>query len=132
MNKKIRWSFWLFIIALTFINIVNCHHRFIVIKALSQLCWHQLHEFWFTIPVYHGPNPRIGCTSYISLVVSTSIHVHFGLPIFLEWPSTYIDKLFSHKSHCWPTLNMSKPSQTSLLIYHLQIVTLNAIEHAHF
>ena len=44
----------------------------VIIKALSQLCKGQLHEFCFAILVYHRSNPRTSFTaSNLSLLLSS-------------------------------------------------------------
>lgn len=44
------------------------HHKVgvtvtVIFKPLFQLCWEQLHAFYFVIPGYLWPKPQIGCTS---------------------------------------------------------------------
>lgn len=45
----------------------------IIIRALSQLRWDQLYKLCFAIPIYPGPNHRIGFTSkYLSLLLPST------------------------------------------------------------
>ena len=49
-----------------------------------------------------------------------------------HWWAISLHREASPPGHCWPTVDMSKPSQTVLLFYHLLMIPLNALESTQF
>ena len=94
------------------------HHQSIFPHILGQL-----HETYFAILVFLRLNPWIGCASSFlsSLFSSMSFSVY---QFSFERTSTCIKKLFV-LDYCWPILDMSWPSQISILIYHLLMLPFN-------
>ena len=76
----------------------------------------------------YRPSPQLCCTS---------IYPYYLNPCSLwPWPFSLTTNLhrktFLHWHRCKPTLDMSKPSQASLLIHHQLILRPNAPESAPF
>lgn len=102
-------------------------------KAIFQMCLSQLHKLCFFIPIYFGPNPWIDYTFLYLSLVSYNFHPRRIRPTPFPWSSStcMIKLLISSTDTSTPTLNMTKPFQTSLLIYHLLMLFLNALEYNH-
>lgn len=62
----------------------------IIIEALSQLGWGQLYEFCSSILMPWAKS--LGRLYLFVSILTISIRVPFGLPLFLNGPSTCIEK----------------------------------------
>lgn len=88
-------------------------------KAIFQMCLSQLHELYFSIPIYFGPNSWKDYTSLYLSSISYNFSPHRIRPTPFPWSSSTCMVKLLISSTGTPTLDMTKPFQTSLLIYHL-------------
>lgn len=88
----------------------------VIIQALPQLCWVQLHKFYFFIPVYPGPNPPMGGTSS-SLFLRFSSMSSSLYPFSLRGHKSEIERLF-------PTCVVVGLYWTVQSPYHLKRISL--------
>ena len=73
---------------------------------------HQLHEICFSIPIYPEPNSQISCTLQIYFYY---LHPHPLRPTPSPWRVINLhSQAFPYQHRCRPTMDMPKPSQTSL------------------
>ena len=80
----------------------------VIIKALSQLCWGQLHESCFAIPIYSMPNPWIG---FASLDLSLLLPSMSSLAYPFRGAINLYRETFPRRRRWWPAqLNISKPT----------------------
>ena len=93
------------------------------------LCWGcYLNSFSTSQSINPRANGKIGWY-FVRSSLTTSIHVIFNLSLFHDGPSTYIERLFLAVVIVGLLSTLSK---SSLLTYHLLMLSLNSLKSAHF